>query len=190
MPFLLNNLSLASTYTSVSDITSSLELNLFLWSILLRSANSHWKPDLQNSMGVEAIRSAVHVVLPSLWSTYDTVHCLGERALFSSSFVQKLFFFCFEIVANNALNCWRIVVFDRPWANFAPTLNTAFSSTNVHAKWWIHCLLISSTPLLSHATSIYNRPKQVSGDFWCFPGQLSNFDNLSIQHHLCLYEHV
>ena len=39
------------------------------------------------------------------------------------------------------------------WVAF--TLNTAFS------LWWIHCLLISSTPLLSHATSIYDRPKWV-----------------------------
>ena len=38
-------------------------------------------------MGAEAIRSVIHVVLPSLRLTCDTVHCLGERALFSSSFV-------------------------------------------------------------------------------------------------------
>ena len=33
---------------------------------------------------VDAIRSAIHVVLPSLQLTCDTLHCLGERALFSS----------------------------------------------------------------------------------------------------------
>ena len=60
------------------------------------------------------------------------------------------------------------------WVNMAPTFNTAFSLTNVHAKWWIHCLLISSNPLLSNATSIYNQPKWVCEVFWCFPGQLSN----------------
>ena len=100
-------------------------------------------------------------------------------------FMQKLLF-----VANNALNCQCIVVFDRLWANAVSTLNTAFSLTNVHAKWWIHCLLISSTPLLSHATSIYDRPKRVCGGFGCFPVQLLNLGNLSIQHQLCLYDHV
>ena len=60
--------------------------------------------------------------------------------------------FCWvETTANNALNRQH-VVFDWMWANAAPTLNTAFSLTNVHAKWWILCLLISSSPLLSHAT--------------------------------------
>ena len=64
------------------------------------------------------------------------------------------------------LNHRRVVVFDWLWANMTSTLNTAFSLTNVHAKWWIHCLLISSTPLLSHATSIYNQPKCVCGVFF------------------------
>ena len=78
-------------------------------------------------------------------------------------------FRCVETIANNILNHQRIVVFDRLWVNTAPTLNTAFSLTNVHAKWWIHCLLISSTLLLSHATSIYDWPKwicRVFGVFW------------------------
>ena len=47
----------------------------------------------------------------------------------------------------------------------------SFSLTKAHAKWWIHCLLISSTPLLSYATSIYDQPKRVCWVFWCFPGQ-------------------
>ena len=82
-------------------------------------------------------------------------------------------FCCIETVANNALNQWH-VVFDQLWANTAPTLNTAFSLINVHAKWWIHSLQIFSTPLLSHTTSIYDWPKRVCGVFWCFPGQLPN----------------
>ena len=80
----------------------------------------------------------------------------------------KIPFCCVETVANNALNCQRVVIFDRLWANAPPTLNTAFSLTNVHAKWWIHCLLISPTPLISHATLIYDWPKWVWGVFWCF----------------------
>ena len=74
-------------------------------------------------------------------------------------------FCCMETVTNNTLNHWCVVVFDRLWANVAPTLNTDFSLINIHAKWWIHCLLISSTPLLSHATLIYNWSKQVCGVF-------------------------
>ena len=44
-------------------------------------------------------------------------------------------------------------------------------------KMWIHYLLISSTPLLSHATSIYDQPKWV---FWCFQGQVSILGEFSI----------
>ena len=75
----------------------------------------------------------------------------------------KKFFYCIKNVANNALNRWR-VDFDLLWANATPTLNIAFSLTNVHAK----CLLISSTPLLFHPTSIYNRSKRVCGVFLVF----------------------
>ena len=70
----------------------------------------------------------------------------------SSHIYIKLLFCCVETVANNALNHQCIVVFDQLWTNVAPTFNTAFSLTNLHAKWWIHCLLISLTSLLSHAT--------------------------------------
>ena len=107
-----------------------------------------------------------------------------------SHIYAKTPFCCVEIVANNALNRWCVVVFDRLWANAAPTLNTAFSLTNMHAKWWIYCLLISSTPLLSHTNSICDWPKRVCGVFWCFSGQLPNLSDLSIQHHLCLYNCV
>ena len=104
------------------------------------------------------------------------------------TYLRKTLFCSVETVANNALNHRRVIVFDRLWTNSAATLNTAFTLTNIHAKWWINCLLISSTPLLSHATSIYNRSKCVCGDFWCFPRQLPNLGDLSIQYHLCLYE--
>ena len=74
-------------------------------------------------------------------------------------------FCCVETVVNNVLNRQCVVVFDQLWANAPSTLNTAFSLTNVHAKWWMHCLLIYSTPLLSHAISIYVWPKWVFGVF-------------------------
>ena len=79
-------------------------------------------------------------------------------------------------------NSWKqcsesvnMFLFDWLWANTAPTLNTAFSLTNVLAKWLIHWLQISSTPLLSYATSIYVRPTRVS---WSFSGQLLNLGDL------------
>ena len=93
-------------------------------------------------------------------------------------FMQKLLFGCIKTVANNALNYQCIVVFGWLWL------------TNVHAKWWIHGLLISSNSLLSHTTSIYNQPKRVCEVFWCFLGQLLNLGNQSVQHHLCLGHHV
>ena len=57
----------------------------FFWH--LQTASSCQGPNLENRVNVEAIQSAIHIVLPLLWSTCDMVHCLGERALFSSSFV-------------------------------------------------------------------------------------------------------
>ena len=114
----------------------------------------------------------------------------GSRFHPLSHIYTKTPFCCIETVANNALNRRRVVVFDRLWANTAPTFNTGFSLTNVRAKWWIHCLLISLTPLLSHATSIYDWPKWVCWVFCCFSGQLLNLGNLRVQHHLCLYDRV
>ena len=108
----------------------------------------------------------------------------------SSIVYAKTPFCCVKTAANNVLNCWWVVVFGWLWSNAVPTLNTVFSLTNVHAKWWIHCLLVSSTPLLSQATSIYDRPKWVCGFFLCFPGQLPNLGDLNVQHYLCLYDHV
>ena len=92
-----------------------------------------------------------------------------------SHIFERTPFCCVETVANNALNRRCVVVFDRLWANAAPTLNTAFSLTNVHAEWWLHYLLISSTPLLSHVTSIYNWPKRVCGVFFCVCVFLGNW---------------
>ena len=191
-----------------------------------QTASSCWEPDLENRVGTEATQSAIHVVLPLLWSPCDLVHCLGEKALFSPSLVAVFWRFlpsnaplmlynihywwvffsqsnwwtkyfvapkirrpkpfllifeslvdldgfhlmlstqlttdlilewsggsmfhplshiyaktpsCFiETVANNALNCQHIVVFDQLWANAAHTLNTVYWWT-IHAKCWIHC---------------------------------------------------
>ena len=42
---------------------------------------------------MKAIQSATHVVLPLLQSTYDTVHCFGEQALFLFTFVTVFWWF-------------------------------------------------------------------------------------------------
>ena len=42
--------------------------------------------DPENTVDGEAIQSAIRVILLFLRSTCNTVHSLGERALFSSSF--------------------------------------------------------------------------------------------------------
>ena len=81
-----------------------------------------------------AIHSADCRFLTPEWSGGSMFHPL-------SHIYTKTPFCCIETVTNDALNCQQ-VVFDWLWANAAPTLNTAFSLTNVHAKWWIHCFLI------------------------------------------------
>ena len=58
----------------------------------------------------------------------------------------KIYFNCARTAPNSykqRFESSRVVVFDRLWANLVPILNRAFSRSNVHAKWWIHCLLIS-----------------------------------------------
>ena len=89
-----------------------------------------------------------HQVLSSQLSAILTRELRRGFALHPLSHIYtKLLFNCVETVANNALNRWLIVINDRLWANEAPTLNTAFSMTNVHAKngedtafWYIQLL--------------------------------------------------
>ena len=92
------------------------------------------------------------------WSGGSMFHLL-------SHIYAKIPFCCVETVANNALNCWRVVVFVFVlWASMVPTLNAAFSLTNVHVKWWIHCLLISQ--LLCYLTQLQFMIGQ--NEFWSF----------------------
>ena len=127
------------------------------------------------------ILDGFHLLLSTRLTADLTPEWSGGSMFYPLSYIYaKSPFCCIETVANNALNHWKVVVFDWLWANTALTLNTSFSLTNVHAKWWIHYLLISSTPLLSNATWIYDQPKQVSGFFLCFPEQLLNLGDLSV----------
>ena len=106
-----------------------------------------------------AVRQLTADLTPE-WSGGSMFHSL-------SHIYAKTPFCCVETVANKALYRWH-VVFNWLGTNAVPILNTAFSLTNIHVKWWMHCLLISSTPLLSHTTSIYDRPKGVCGVFSVF----------------------
>ena len=101
-------------------------------------------------------------LLASILLTVNLTPEWSGRSMFHrlSHIYAKTPFCCIETIANNALNHQHIVVFDWLWANMTPTLNAVFSLTNIHAKWWIHYLLIS------HASSIYSRPKCVCGVFW------------------------
>ena len=154
------------------------------------SQNMEAKPLHDDFMSLVSM-DGFHLLLSTQLTADLTLEWSGGSMLHPLSHMYtKTLFCCIETVVNNALNHWRMVIFDRLWENAAPTLNTAFSLKNVHAKWWMSCLLISSAPLLFHTTSIYDRPKQVCGVFWWFPGQLANLGDLSVQHHLCLYDHI
>ena len=89
-----------------------------------------------------------------------------------SHIYEKTTFCCVEVVANDALNLWRVVFY---WlrANAAPTSNIAFSLINGHTKWWIHSLLIFSPHLVSHAT--YDQPKRVFGVSFMFSEKTAEF---------------
>ena len=52
----------------------------------LQTGSSRWEPNPENTMVGVAIQSTIRAILPLLLSTCDTMYCLGERALFSSSF--------------------------------------------------------------------------------------------------------
>ena len=123
-----------------------------------------------------AILVGFYLLLSTQLTHNLTLEWNGRSMFYTLSHIYaKLPFCCVETVANSALNRWRVAVFDRLWANATSTLNTVFSLTNVHAKWWIHCLLISSTSVLSQATSIYDRPKRVGGVFLVFSGTTAEF---------------
>ena len=83
-------------------------------------------------------------------------------------------FNCAETAPNS------VVVFDRLWANAIPISNRAFSCSNVHVKRWIHCLLKYLRCQLSHATSIYNRPKPFCGIFLCFWNNCSIWTTIAL----------
>ena len=44
--------------------------------------------------------------------------------------------------------------------------------------------------LLSQASSVYDRPKQVCAVFWCFPEPMPNLGDLSVRHHVCHYDNI
>ena len=87
---------------------------------------------------------------------------------------QKLCWFRTNPFRKVFLTCFRLEISNKQKIDFSKVthrstpLNRAFSCSNVHAKWWLHCLLKSLRCQLSHATSIYDRPKPFFGLFFVF----------------------
>ena len=118
-----------------------------------------------------------------LWTAFTGCCPLSRQPVYA-----KTTFCCIETVANMALNRQCVVVFDRLWANVAPTMNTAFTLTNVSAKWWIH--LPSDIFNISAILCFFNL-QSAKTSLWSFlVFQLPNLGYLSVQHHLCLYNRV
>ena len=70
---------------------------------------------------MEAIWSAIHVVLPLLQSTCDIAHCLSERALFSSSFVAIFWWFLpsnAPVMLYNICYWWFFFSKDNQWTKY------------------------------------------------------------------------
>ena len=63
----------------------------FFWG--LQTASSHWGQIWRIGWVWKQFKVQIHVVLPSLRSTCNTVHCLGERALFPSLFEAIFWWF-------------------------------------------------------------------------------------------------
>ena len=99
------------------------------------------KPYLLMFVSLVALDS-FHLLLFTQLTTDLTLEWSGGSMFHSLSHIYaKNSVCCINTVANNTLNHQHVVVFDWLWANVALTFNTAFSLTNVHAKWWIYCFL-------------------------------------------------
>ena len=82
----------------------------------------------------------------------------------SHIFTQKLFFVELKQLQKSSTHCCFWSTVNKRGIRF----DHSFLLKDLHAKWWIHCLLMPSTLLLSHDTSIYNRLKRVYGVFCVF----------------------
>ena len=111
----------------------------------------------------------------------------GKWWIHVSSIYAKTSFCCIETVANNALNHEHIFVFDCKLTQYPLWTHLShwqmFMQNGQYTAFWYLQLLCYLT-----TTSIYNWLKWVCAIFWCFPGQLPNLGNLSVQYHLCLYD--
>ena len=109
-----------------------------------------------------------HQLLSTQMTTNLTPEWSGGSLFHPLSHIYaKTHFCCVKTVENNVLNHRHVAIFDRPWANAAPTLNIAFLLTNVHAKWWIHCLLISSTLVISCNFNLRSSKTRLWSFFLC-----------------------
>ena len=188
----------SSSFVAVFSNTLMMLYNIHYWWFFLSQGNRWTKfvhPKIQRPkpcllMFVSLVTlDSFHLLLSTQLTANLTLEWSGWSIFHPLSHIYaKTPFCCVKTVVNNtesSMYCFWSTV-----SKHAPILNIVFSLINVHAKWWIHCLLISSTLLLSRATSIYDQPKRVCGVFWCFLEQLPNLGNLSVQHNLCQYDPV
>ena len=120
----------------------------FFWG--QQTASSCWGPDLENRVGTEAIQSAIHVVLLSLWLTCNTVRCFGERARFSS-FVAV---FWRSLLSNAPVMpydicfCWFFLSQDNRWTKYGGQ-NPACWCLHLWSLWMVFtcCCSLSWLPI-------------------------------------------
>ena len=92
------------------------------------------KPSLLMLASLVAL-DGIHPLLSTQLTGDLTLEWSGGSMFYPLSHIYaKTPFCCVQPVLNNALNRRRVVVFDRLWANAAPTLNIAFSLTNCSCK--------------------------------------------------------
>ena len=92
------------------------------------------------------------------WLSPAAVHSADYQFVSSIvTYLCKTPFCCVKTVANNALN--RRDVFDQLWVKHDTHFEHSFLIKKCPCKMVTTLLLISSTLQLSHATSIYDRPK-------------------------------
>ena len=103
-----------------------------------------WRPKpYQLKLAFLVALDGFHPLLSTQLTADLTLKCNNGSMFHSMSHtVWKYPFYCTETAPKSALNRRRVVVYDRLWANAPPISNRAFSCSNAHAKWWIHCFLI------------------------------------------------
>ena len=137
-----------------------------------------------------------------VWVTLDSFHLLLSTQL-TADFDSRVKWWLYvsSIVTylhkNSFLLCWNSC------KQRSKSLTHCFWSTvskcGTHFEYSFlidkcSCKMMNTLPSDTFSSSAISRnfnlrlSKQVSGVFWCYSGQLPNLGDLSVQHHLCLYD--